>query len=110
MEDQKNVPLSSFTSVFLRLYWMMAGNVAFVILSIYLLLNYSTISFIVDVFFWLSALSLVITRYIDIRYFHGQTTENEPATMGHWKRYAIGVGVLSVIVWTIAHLLGKLFH
>ena len=52
-----------------------------------------------DVFFWLAAASLVIVRYMDIRYLGGTTAEGKPASMGDWRAYSLRVFALSLVLW-----------
>jgi hypothetical protein len=57
------------------------------------------------VFFGTVVLAAVI-RYLDIRFFRGATATGNPATMRHWRRYAILLILVSLIVWAAAHAVG----
>ena len=61
-----------------------------------------------DVAYWLTVASLVAVRYVDICYHGGTTAQCKPATTGHWRRYAVGIFILSLLVWLGAHGLGRL--
>jgi len=54
--------------------------------------------------FWLIALGLILTRYVDIRYLKGETADNKPATLKHWRRYS----VILVIAAGLLYLLAKI--
>lgn len=79
----------------LRLYWMAFGN---------LLLLFAAVSSAKEPsamgrlgLFLFSVAALLAVRLIDIRAFAGQTSEGEPATMAHWRRYAIRLLVFSAV-------------
>jgi len=57
------------------------------------------------VFFGTVVLAAVI-RYLDIRFFRGETVTGGPATMRHWRRYAILLILVSLVVWAAAHAVG----
>lgn len=61
-----------------------------------------------DTFFWLVALGLILARYVDIRYLKGETADNKPATLKHWRRYSlillIGAGLLYILAKILAPL------
>ena len=92
-----------------RLYWMLLGN-ALLMFCAYLVSQAESLLTGADLAYWLVAGSLVAVRYVDIRHLGGTTAECKPATMGHWKNYARGLLVVSVIVWLAAHGLGQLLQ
>ncbi len=56
-----------------------------------------------DIGYWTVVLLLLSARFVDIRIFHGETSNGEPATTGHLKRYvAVLIGVACAI-WVLAH-------
>ena len=84
-----------------RLFWMFGGLIVLIFLSFSI---YNQHSFSIrDLGFWLLVLALVIIRYVDIRYLHGQTAEGEPATMTNWRRYCVGLLSGSLVAWMILH-------
>ncbi len=55
--------------------------------------------------------SIVAARYIDIVHFHGMTADNnEPATIGHWQRYALAMTGGIVVMQALAHLCSLLIN
>ena len=56
-----------------------------------------------DVLFGATVILLVIARYVDISYLHGDTSNGEPATMKHWRQYAIGLVLISLAILGVAH-------
>lgn len=86
----------------LRMYWMLLGN-ALVAIFAYRIVELGGAITGMDIFYWLGAASLVIARYVDIRFLGGTTSEGEPATIKHWKRYSSRVLAVSVILWLVVH-------
>lgn len=89
----------------LRAYWMLLGN-ALVALFAYRIMEMGGAITVMDIFYWLGAASLVIVRYVDIRFLGGRTGEGEPATMKHWRGYSSRVLAVCVILWLVVHGLG----
>ena len=89
----------------LRAYWMLLGN-ALVAIFAYRIVEMGGRITVMDVLYWLGAASLVIVRYVEIRFLGGTTGEGEPATMKHWKAYSSCVLAVSVILWLVVHGLG----
>ncbi|MGC4063915.1 MAG: hypothetical protein QM784_04625 [Polyangiaceae bacterium] len=58
-----------------------------------------------DYVFGIALLVTVLSRFFDIRFFHGSTTENQPATMTDFYRYAIKLVVIAVVMWGLAQSL-----
>jgi len=61
-----------------------------------------------DMIFWLLVLGLILARYVDIAYLKGETADNKPATLKHWRRYSvillIGAGLLYLLAKVLAPL------
>jgi hypothetical protein len=91
-----------------RLFWMAGGLLALIFLS-FSIFKHHAFS-IRDLAFLLIVLCLVLIRYVDIRYLHGETAEGEPATMSHWRRYTIGLLSGSLGVWLVLHVLSRFIH
>lgn len=100
--SQENEP-TKFLPFFIRLFWMFFGNVALIFFVISITLRKTSI--IVDVAFWLMVIVLVSIRYVDIRWFKGQTSEAEPATLKDWRQYSILLLLASGGLYALARLL-----
>jgi hypothetical protein len=90
----------------LRLHWMGLGNLALVICAV--LAARREVPSLLDGVFVLILVSLIATRFVDIRRFRGQTTEGKPATMAHWRHHALlllplGSGLWLLARWAHAH-------
>jgi hypothetical protein len=101
---------SSGWGLLCRLFWFFFGNVIIFILALKMVFR-GTKTIFFDIFYWATVLGLILSRYLDIRYFNGQTAYSEPATMAHWKRYSLFVALITLGVWIIchgiSHFLGK---
>ncbi len=58
--------------------------------------------------FWLIALGLILARYVDIRYLKGETTDNKPATLKHWRRYSVIVLIAAGLLYLLTKILAPL--
>lgn len=93
---------TSLGALLLRLTWMAFGNIVLMICAA--LVSKGTAPVLTDVLFFATAVGLVVVRYVDITRFGGQTSEGEPATLADWRKYAIGVSIVSLVIWGLAKL------
>lgn len=100
-------PKSGRTSgCLVRLFWMGVGNFVLVLAAIGIFQNASGFTLTaMDLLLWGTALSLLVVRYVDIRYLAGETSDNRPATMADWRRYAAAVLGVSLVLCVGAHLI-----
>ncbi len=87
----------------MRIFWMFIGSIASIFLLFFIIQRKSPV--ISDVVFWVLVFSLILVRYIDITRFKGQTSEGEPATLQHWKKYSIMVVLAACVLYAIAKVL-----
>ena len=99
-EDHKCDPPAG---CFLRLFWMMIGNLLLLLCAYSITQNRSSFLSLADAFYWAAVGCLLAVRYADIRYFKGLTAEGDPASTAHWRRYAVLLGVVSSGLWLGAH-------
>lgn len=90
-----------WASVGLRVFWMLWGNLVLLLCAAKVAVGGSTVP---QVLLALTAVALVVARYVDITRFAGTTVDGEPATLAHWKRYAAGVVAISLALWTLARM------
>ncbi len=86
----------------LRLTWMALGNAALFLCAS--LIAKGTAPVVMDIMYFAVAIGLIVIRYIDITRFKGQTSEGKPATLAHWRRYALLTAVISAGVWVLAQI------
>lgn len=61
-----------------------------------------------DTIFLLITLGLILARYVDIRYLKGETADNQPATLKHWRRYSVIVLVVAGFLYALARIVANL--
>lgn len=87
-----------------RIIWMALGNIFLIVLAILIIQKGSFT--VLDIFFWLLVFFLILIRLYDITLLQGLTGECKPATVWHWKRYSVGLLLISASIWIFAHALG----
>ena len=87
----------------LRLFWMVIGNAILLFCAYGIIQHRSSLLGIADVFYWGIVGSLLATRYVDIRYFHGTTSDGDPASLADWRRYTVVVVLITTGLWLVAH-------
>ena len=86
-----------------RLYWMMLGH-AVLFFSLLLIARAGGLALsAADVVYWAAVFSLVVIRYVDVRYLGGSTSTGQPASLSDWRRYALLLTLLSLVAWAAAH-------
>jgi hypothetical protein len=88
--------------VLLRLTWMIWGNAALFLCVVFVALG--TAPVVADLMVLAMAGFLVVVRYVDIHLFKGETADGEPATLAHWRRYAMAVAFLAAALWATARI------
>jgi hypothetical protein len=89
--------------VLARLWWMLIGNFTLALCIVFIVQNRSGFFHAADPVFGIAVASLVLVRYIDIRFCKGLTATGAPASMRTWTRYAIFLVLGSAVVWAVAH-------
>lgn len=77
----------SVLGLFLRLYWVMLGNGVVVIAAVFPLAYPQMSTALPLACFGFGVVSLIVARFVDIRYCGGQTADGTPASLDDWKRY-----------------------
>jgi hypothetical protein len=96
-------------ALIVRPFWMFFGNFALMICVANVIMGESNSTRVSDIIFWSVAAALIIVRFLDIKFLDGQTATGEPATIKHWRRYAIALAVISAAIWSAAHVTAYLF-
>lgn len=93
---------TSALAILARVYWMLLGNIIVVLSAVMIGRSPQGLS-LHDAAFWAGSASLLVVRYVDVTRLQGTTAEGEPATMAHWRRYAVTVAVVAGVAWVTAH-------
>ena len=94
----------SIAGLLARIFWMPIGSMVLAISMISILLHKGSMFQAVDWVFWITVATLILVRYLDIKFWGGQTAAGEPASIKHWRKYTIVLVVISAVIWSVAHL------
>ncbi len=97
----------STCALLLRVFWMFLGN-SVLALSALLIMQKGMSFSPIDILYWLIIPLLIAARYADISWFKGDTAYGEPASMTHWRQYAVKLLLIGAGVWFAAHGAGYL--
>mgnify|MGYP001575085578 CR=1 FL=1 len=107
MSAPTNQPIdkqSGILALLVRPFWMFFGNFILMVCAANIFMGESGSSRTSDIIFWCAVVAMIIVRFLDIKFLDGQTTTGKPATLAHWRKYAIVLAVISAAIWTAAHL------
>jgi hypothetical protein len=97
---------SSCAGLLLRLFWMAAGGLGLGLSAMQLMMSYpDKLGILMACIFGLAAL-MIAARYADVRFFHGETADGGPATMKHFRAFALRTAVASSALCALAVALG----
>ncbi len=99
-EDHKYDPPAG---CFLRVFWMIIGNAILLACAYGILQHRSSLLSKADALYWAIVGSLLAARYVDIQYLYGSTTDGDPATIAHWRRYAVFLVLVATGLWLLVH-------
>lgn len=100
----ENIPAETNpTGCLLRLCWMFVGNGVLLFSAIFIAQHPWKSLSAADLVYAAGVAFLLGTRFLDITRFQGTTATAEPATLAHWRRYALVVLAVSAGVWVGAH-------
>ncbi|MFH0921824.1 MAG: hypothetical protein V1913_15860 [Fibrobacterota bacterium] len=99
----KNSPgFETRLSFLVYFYWYCIGNVLLVVFAFLTAFGAKDWFGLCVGLYWITALSLIGARYLDIWRFNGLTTDDEPATIGHWIRYSRNLLIVALILfWAV---------
>jgi hypothetical protein len=108
-EQQVPDKQSTAAGILARLWWMLLGNMILAFSLIFIFRQERGFLHPADAVFWIVVATLVLVRYLDIRFLNGQTAMGTPASLKDWTRYVVLVAVGSTIAWALAHTANHLF-
>jgi hypothetical protein len=82
---------------------MFFGNAALAFVVVWIALESRGSLSVRDITFAAVLAALVLARYVDIVKYRGATAEGAPATMEHFRRYAVRVIAVSLATWGVLH-------
>jgi hypothetical protein len=103
-ENQNPPTQVNASGCFVRLVWMLLSNIVLVVCALFISKHTTNFS-LADVVFWCTVVVALWLRYIDITRLGGQTAYGQPATLAHWRRYAVLLTCLAFVLWFVAHVI-----
>jgi hypothetical protein len=97
-------PEMSLVSGVARIYWLLGGTSALFVLALALTRSSRWATHLA---YWMVVASLLLVRYIDVRWLNGLTASGEPASLRHWRRYAVAVLLAATGIAAASHVLGR---
>ena len=88
-----------------RVYWMFVGNALIGSSAIVIAKNRDGLFSWGDIILPLAAISVIVARYYDVARFRGLTATGKQATPSQWRRYAVIISAVAIVLWIAAHLL-----
>ena len=106
--DQSTEKYDSIFSLIVRVFWILFGNVILLVSAILIFQRKDWMFHTADVVFWGTVAALVLARYLDIKLYNGLTATGKPASMSHWRKYAVVLLICSVVIWVLLHIINHL--
>lgn len=97
--------IGSFSGL-IRLTWIFGGIAVLLYTAVYIAMRKAP--GIADIVFLLAAIGIVLVRFVDIRYFRGDTLDNQPATLKHWRRFSIKILIIAGLLYSLAKIVSYL--
>lgn len=93
----------------LRLFWTLAGNAAIYLSLATIAATKPTLPSSLDFVVGITLILMIAARWLDIARCGGRTIRDEPATLHHWRRYAVMLASATLAAWSLAHLIAGSF-
>jgi len=101
-QPDSHVPQQSGLGYLARFIWMLIAP-AVAVLSLLLIFQNRQGSFsTADAVMWCAVVACVGLRYIDVSRLNGLRATGEPASIADWRRYALVVVIVALVLWGIA--------
>src|SRR5262245_15897377 len=99
--------LSSTPAFFGRLAWMIVGPFALAIVAISISERRDGWLSPLDFLFFGVLGGMLLGRWLEFRYSRPLTAMGEPATVADLRRYALVLGIIGLVAWLAANLVGN---
>lgn len=91
----------------LRLFWMLAGNAVVFSSLAYIVIDEHAFPGILDGVVWVAVALMIGARRLDITRYQGTTADGEPATLRHWRIWALTLLVVTGVASGLAHAIAS---
>ena len=99
--DEPITKQSSGSAFLIRLHWIFGGNVILFFLVIFIIDKHLKFPSWHDLAYWVTVITLLAARYIDIHYMQGETAEGKPASMSDFRTYTLITLIASSLAWAL---------
>jgi hypothetical protein len=87
-------------SIIIRLGWIFGGIAVLIYCAVFVAMGkYPGTA---DLLYWIIVAAILLLRFVDIKFLNGETLDNKPATINHWRIYALKISVASGILYALA--------
>lgn len=93
----------------LRMFWIVVGNGAIYLSLATIAANKPPLPSSLDFVVGITLVLMIAARWFDVARCDGRTLSNEPATLHHWRRYAVSLVGVTAAAWSLAHLIAGSF-
>lgn len=104
-----DAPPTAPAGCLLRLVWTMAGSAVIYLVMAMIAATKPPLPSSLDFVVGGTVIVMLAARWLDITRCNGRTLNDEPATLSHWRRYAVLLVISTLAVWSIAHWIAGSF-
>jgi len=94
---------SSAVGCLLRMFWMVGGNAVLIFSAITVAMGRGLSFGIADAVFASALIALLVARYVDIQFYKGHDSTGAASTIADWRRYALSMSGVWVLIGAVAH-------
>lgn len=105
INDTPPPPIAPMNNLFIRLIWLLYGNAVLGICWFSIASRGIRTFDIADYVYLGTIVIMLMARHVDINRFQGHTADGTPATMLHFKRYAIQLVSIGIVMWIAAQFI-----
>jgi hypothetical protein len=93
-------------SIVIRLSWIFGGIAVLIYCAVYIAMGRNP--GLIDAVYWIIVAAILVLRFVDIKFLKGETLDNQPATLKHWRGYALKMLIAAGVLYALAKLIGKM--
>lgn len=93
-------------SIIVRLSWIFGGIAVLIYCAVFIAMGKNP--GLADLIYWLIAVTIVLVRFVDIKFLKGETLDSKPATLKDWRRYSVRLLLAAGLLYFIAKILAHL--
>lgn len=108
LHDSTTPPIAA-SGCLLRLIWSIGGCAAIYLSLATIGATSPPLPSSLDLVVGVTLILMLVARWLDITRFSGRTFADEPASMHHWRRYAVLLVGSTLATWSLAHWIAGSF-